>query len=83
MAGPPASIRSAWCNEPGTQIAKLHLDSFIAASARDPFTARIVVVDTGDGRGPPNTYIPCCQGAEIRSLFTFLPAPGTGVRITA
>ena len=39
------------CHAPGTQIAKPHLDSFIAASARDPFTARIVV-DTGDGWGP-------------------------------
>ncbi len=39
------------CYAPGTQIAKPHLDSFIAASARDPFTARIVV-DTGDGWGP-------------------------------
>ena len=38
------------CHAPGTQIAKPHLDSFIAASARDPFTARIVV-DTGDGWG--------------------------------
>ena len=33
------------------QISKPHLDSFIAASARDPFTARIVV-DTGDSWGP-------------------------------
>ena len=39
------------CHAPGTQISKPHLDSFIAASARDPFTARIVV-DTGDGWGP-------------------------------
>ena len=39
------------CYAPGTQISKPHLDSFIAASARDPFTARIVV-DTGDGWGP-------------------------------
>ena len=38
------------CYAPGTQISKPHLDSFIAASARDPFTARIVV-DTGDGWG--------------------------------
>ena len=36
---------------PGTRISKPDLDSFIAASARDPFTARIVV-DTGDGWGP-------------------------------
>ena len=39
------------CYAPGTQISKPHLDSFIAASAREPFTARIVV-DTGDGWGP-------------------------------
>ncbi len=39
------------CYAPGTTISKPDLDSFIAASARDPFTARIVV-DTGDGWGP-------------------------------
>ena len=39
------------CYAPGTRISKAHLDSFIAASARDPFTARIVV-DTGDEWGP-------------------------------
>ncbi len=39
------------CYAPGTRISKPHLDSFIAASARDPFTARIVV-DTGDPWGP-------------------------------
>ena len=39
------------CYAPGTQISKPHLDSFIAASARDPFTARIMV-DTGDEWGP-------------------------------
>ena len=39
------------CYAPGTKISKAHLDSFIAASARDPFTARIVV-DTGDEWGP-------------------------------
>ena len=39
------------CYAPGTRISKPDLDSFIAASARDPFTARIVV-DTGDGWGP-------------------------------
>ena len=38
------------CYAPGTRIAKSHLDSFISASARDPFTARIVV-DTGDEWG--------------------------------
>ena len=39
------------CYAPGTRMAKAHLDSFIAASARAPFTARIVV-DTGDEWGP-------------------------------
>ena len=39
------------CYAPGTRISKPHLDSFIAASAREPFTARIVV-DTGDEWGP-------------------------------
>ena len=38
------------CYAPGTRISKPHLDSFISASARDPFTARIVV-DTGDRWG--------------------------------
>ena len=38
------------CYAPGTRISKADLDSFIAASARDPFTARIVV-DTGDEWG--------------------------------
>ena len=38
------------CYAPGTRISKPHLDSFIAASAREPFTARIVV-DTGDEWG--------------------------------
>ena len=39
------------CYAPDTRISKGHLDSFIAASARDPFTARIVV-DTGSEWGP-------------------------------
>jgi len=38
------------CYAPGTRISKADLDSFIAASARDPFTTRIVV-DTGDEWG--------------------------------
>ena len=38
------------CYAPGTRISKGHLDSFISASARDPFTSRIVV-DTGDEWG--------------------------------
>ena len=36
---------------PGTRISKNALDSFISASARDPFTRRMVV-DTGDAWGP-------------------------------
>ncbi len=39
------------CYAPGTRISKAHIDSFISASAREPFTARIIV-DTGDGWGP-------------------------------
>ncbi len=42
------------CYAPGTRIAKTDLDSFIAASARDPFISRIFV-DTGDEWGP-NAY---------------------------
>ena len=38
------------CYGPGTRIAKPHLDSFISASAREPFTSRIFV-DTGDSWG--------------------------------
>ena len=38
------------CYAPSTRISKAELDSFIAASARDPFTARIVI-DTGDEWG--------------------------------
>ncbi len=38
------------CHAPGTRISKAALDSFIAASAREPFAARIVV-DTGDEWG--------------------------------
>ena len=38
------------CYAPDTRISKPDLDSFVSASARDPFTARIVV-DTGDGWG--------------------------------
>ena len=47
------------CYAPGTRISKPHLDSFISASARDPFTARIVV-DTGDrwGRTALKTLAP-------------------------
>ena len=38
------------CYAPGTTVGKSHLDSFVSASARDPFTSRIVV-DTGDEWG--------------------------------
>ena len=39
------------CYAPGTRISKQSIDSFIAASDREPFTARIIV-DTGDEWGP-------------------------------
>ena len=39
------------CYAPDTRISKADIDSFISASARDPFTARLMV-DTGDGWGP-------------------------------
>ncbi len=39
------------CYAPDTRISKPDIDSFISASARDPFTARIVV-DTGHPWGP-------------------------------
>ena len=53
------------CYAPGTRISKSHLDSFISASAREPFTARIVV-DTGDEWGPTaektiKPLTPACQ----------------------
>ena len=38
------------CYAPGTRISKSQLDSFISASAREPFTARLIV-DTGDEWG--------------------------------
>ena len=39
------------CYAPGTRISKPHLDSFVAASARRPFTT-LMVVDTGADWGP-------------------------------
>ena len=39
------------CHSPGTRISKPAIDSFISASAREPFTSRMVV-DTGVGWGP-------------------------------
>ena len=60
------------CYAPGTRIMKGHLDSFISASARDPFTARIVV-DTGDewGRTAVKTVEvvkPACTVLRFRDL---------------
>ncbi len=54
------------CYAPGTRMSKPHLDSFIAASARDPFTARIVV-DTGDGWGPNavRTVVPLTPACSV------------------
>ena len=55
------------CYAPGTRISKPHLDSFISASARDPFTARIVV-DTGDrwGRNRSSRPYPCTEARLLR-----------------
>lgn len=39
------------CYAAGTRISKPHLDSFISASAREPFIGRLFV-DTGDSWGP-------------------------------
>ena len=39
------------CYAPDTRISKPALDSFVSASAREPFTSRIVI-DTGDEWGP-------------------------------
>ncbi len=39
------------CYAPGTVISKRQIDSFISASARQPFGSRIIV-DTGDSWGP-------------------------------
>ena len=38
------------CYAPGTYLAKSHIDSFVSASARAPFSARLLV-DTGAGWG--------------------------------
>ena len=61
------------CYAPKTRISKPHLDSFIAASARDPFTARIVV-DTGDAWGPNalktvKRLTPPCSVLRFGGLF--------------
>ena len=57
---------------PGTQISKKALDSFISASARDPFTRRMVV-DTGDAWGPNARKTieglkPACQVLRFNDL---------------
>ena len=39
------------CYAPGTVISKRQIDSFISASARQPFSSRLIV-DTGDAWGP-------------------------------
>ena len=57
---------------PGTRISKAALDSFISASAREPFTQRIVV-DTGHTWGPNATrtiegLTPPCQVLRFRDL---------------
>ncbi|MYB36012.1 MAG: DEAD/DEAH box helicase [Gammaproteobacteria bacterium] len=39
------------CYAPGTRMSRKHVDTFVTASARRPFTARIIV-DTGDEWGP-------------------------------
>ena len=60
------------CYASGTRISKSHLDSFISASAREPFTARIVV-DTGDEWGPTaektiKPLTPACQVIRFGDL---------------
>ena len=60
------------CYAPGTRISKPHLDSFISASACEPFTSRLVV-DTGDewGRTARNTVSklkPSCSVLNFRDL---------------
>lgn len=56
----------------GTTISKSHIDSFIAASNRDPFTSRIII-DTGDdwGRNAQDTISglnPICQVLRFGDL---------------
>ena len=64
------------CYAPGTRISKPHLDSFIAASAREPFTAR-VVVDTGDGWGPNavKTIVPLKHTCTVLRLDDLTSRP--------
>ena len=51
------------CYAAGTRMAKRHFDSFISASAREPFTARIVVY-TRDWWGP--TTVKTVAGTDAR-----------------
>ena len=60
------------CYAAETRIAKTDLDSFISASARAPFTARLVV-DTGDEWGPNaintiNGLTPACSVLRFADL---------------
>ena len=60
------------CYAPDTRISKAHLDSFISASARNPFTERIIV-DTGDewGENAKKTIVslkPACQVLRFGDL---------------
>ena len=60
------------CYAPGTTVGKPQLDSFVSASARDPFTSRIVV-DTGDEWGPNalktlNGLKPACNVVRFGDL---------------
>ena len=57
---------------PGTRISKDALDSFISASARDPFTGRMVL-DTGHTWGPNAVktiegLTPTCQVVRFNDL---------------
>ena len=59
-------------HDPGTRISKGALDSFISASARDPFTRRMVV-DTGHAWGPNARKTieglkPACQVLRFNDL---------------
>ena len=58
------------CYAPDTRISKPHLDSFISASARDPFTARIVV-DTGHPWGPTAKKTVARLKAQCRRALRF------------
>ena len=60
------------CYAAGTRISKSHLDSFVSASARKPFTGRMFV-DTGDEWGPNarktiDGLIPACTVLRFGDL---------------